>query len=107
MSRCESSPPPLRSTQKAETGILLPNNQRQHRTSHAPKDVLPLRICANYCAPCQKAAKEKSHTAAATRSTSKEARNTEGSKREESDRKQGTGGISNTVPCFLEETGNF
>ena len=22
---------------------LLPNNQRQHRTSHAPKDVLPLR----------------------------------------------------------------
>jgi len=22
----------------------LPNNQRQHRTSHAPKDVLPLRI---------------------------------------------------------------
>ena len=24
-----------------ETGILLPNNQRQHRTSHAPKDVLP------------------------------------------------------------------
>ena len=27
----------------------MPNNQRQHRTSHAPKDVLPLRICANYC----------------------------------------------------------
>ena len=25
-----------------ETGILLPNNQRQHRTSHVPKDVLPL-----------------------------------------------------------------
>ena len=24
-----------------ETGILLPNNQRQHRTSHAPKDLLP------------------------------------------------------------------
>jgi len=23
----------------------LPNNQRQHRTTHAPKDVLPLRIC--------------------------------------------------------------
>ena len=36
-----------------ETGILLPNNQRQHRTSHAPKDVLLLRICASYCAPCQ------------------------------------------------------
>ena len=34
-------------------GILLQNNQRQHRTSHAPKDVLPLRICASYCAPCQ------------------------------------------------------
>jgi len=36
-----------------ETGILLPNNQRQHRTSHASKDVLPLRICANDCAPSQ------------------------------------------------------
>ena len=24
-----------------EIGILLPNNQRQHRTSHVPKDVLP------------------------------------------------------------------
>ena len=23
------------------TGVLMPNNQRQHRTSHAPKDVLP------------------------------------------------------------------
>ena len=29
----------------------MPNKQRQHRTLHAPKDVLPLRICANYCAP--------------------------------------------------------
>ena len=36
-----------------ETGILLPTNQHQHRSSHAPKDVLPLRICASYCAPCQ------------------------------------------------------
>ena len=36
-----------------EIRILLPNNQRQHRTSHAPKDVLPLRTCANYGAPCQ------------------------------------------------------
>jgi hypothetical protein len=26
-----------------ETGILLPNNQRQHRTLHAPNDVLPPR----------------------------------------------------------------
>ena len=33
--------------------MALPNNQRQHRTSHAPKDVLPLRMYANYCAPCQ------------------------------------------------------
>ena len=33
-----------------ETGILMPNNQRQDHISHAPKDVLPLRICANYCA---------------------------------------------------------
>ena len=32
-----------------EIGVLLPNNQRQF----APKDVLPSRICANYCAPCQ------------------------------------------------------
>ena len=32
-----------------ETDILLLNNQRQH----AAKDVLPLRICANYCASCQ------------------------------------------------------
>ena len=28
-----------------ESGMLLPDNQRQHRTSHALKDVLPLRIC--------------------------------------------------------------
>ena len=33
--------------------MLSPNNQRQHRTSYAPKDVLPLRICANFCALCQ------------------------------------------------------
>ena len=30
-----------------ETGILLPNNQRRYRTSHVPKDVLPLRMCAD------------------------------------------------------------
>jgi len=29
---------------RAETGILLPNNQRQHVTSHAPKDMLPLYV---------------------------------------------------------------
>ena len=39
------APPP------SEIGILLPNNHRQHRTSHALKDVLPLRICANYAPP--------------------------------------------------------
>jgi len=50
-----------------ETGISLPNNQRQHRTSHAPKDVLPLRICANYCAPCQVPA----HTCAEMRRTAR------------------------------------
>ena len=36
-----------------ETGVLLPNNQRQHRPSHTPKDVLPSRMCARYCAPSQ------------------------------------------------------
>ena len=25
-----------------DTSISLPNNQSQHRTSHAPKDVLPV-----------------------------------------------------------------
>ena len=35
------------------TGISLPNNQRQHRSSHAPKDVLPLRICADCCSSYQ------------------------------------------------------
>ena len=38
---------------RVETGIFLPNNQRQHRTSRAPKDVLPVRICAHYRSPCQ------------------------------------------------------
>ena len=28
-----------------ENGILFPNNHRQHRTSHAPKDALPSRVC--------------------------------------------------------------
>jgi hypothetical protein len=27
-----------------EIGMSWPNNQRQHRTSYSPKDVLPLRI---------------------------------------------------------------
>ena len=36
-----------------ETGIVLSNNQRQHRTSRAPQDVLPLLLCANYCTLCQ------------------------------------------------------
>ena len=38
---------------RREVGILLPNNQRQQRTSHGPQDVLPSRMCADYCAPCQ------------------------------------------------------
>ena len=36
-----------------EAGIVLPNNLRQQGFSHAPKDVLPLRMLANYCAQCQ------------------------------------------------------
>ena len=42
---------PRSPTRNVDTGVLLPNNQRQHRTWHAPKDVLPLRIwCAfNLC----------------------------------------------------------
>ena len=28
-----------------EIGILLPNNQRQHRTLHIQKDVLPFALC--------------------------------------------------------------
>jgi len=28
-----------------EIGILLPNNQRQHRTLHTQKDVLPYALC--------------------------------------------------------------
>ena len=38
---------------KREIRISLQNNQCQHRTSHALKDVLPLRICANCGASCQ------------------------------------------------------
>ena len=30
-------------TATEETGTSLPNNQRHHRTPHAPKDVLPFR----------------------------------------------------------------
>ena len=32
-----------------ETGILLPSNQLQHRTSHGPKDVLPLHMWRLLC----------------------------------------------------------
>ena len=31
--------------ESAEIGILLPINQRQHRTSHIQKDVLPYALC--------------------------------------------------------------
>ena len=30
---------------QSESGILLPNNQRQHRTLHTQKDVLPYALC--------------------------------------------------------------
>ena len=45
--------PPHKSNYLSKTDVVLPNNRRQHRTSHAPNDVLPLRICANYCVSCQ------------------------------------------------------
>ena len=32
-----------------EIGILLPNNQRQHRTLHIQKDVLPYALCYLLC----------------------------------------------------------
>ena len=32
-----------------ETGILLPKNQRQHRTLHIQKDVLPYALCYLLC----------------------------------------------------------
>ena len=38
--RDPASPP----SRLKEAGILLANNQRQHRTSHLSKDVLPLRL---------------------------------------------------------------
>jgi len=37
-------------TRDREIGILLPNNQRQHRTS---RRMCCLTHCASYCAPCQ------------------------------------------------------
>jgi len=38
--------PSVESTRaNAEIGILLPNNQRQHRTLHIQKDVLPYALC--------------------------------------------------------------
>jgi hypothetical protein len=32
-------------TNEREIGISLPNNQRQHRTLHIQKDVLPYALC--------------------------------------------------------------
>ena len=32
-----------------EIGILLPNNQSQHRTLHIQKDVLPCALCLLLC----------------------------------------------------------
>ena len=37
----KSAPPPT----SRDIGILLPNNQRQHRTLHIQKDVLPYALC--------------------------------------------------------------
>jgi len=34
-----------------EIGILLPNNQRQHRTLHIQKDVLPYALCVPFIGP--------------------------------------------------------
>ena len=35
----------LAATWIRENGIVLPNNQRQHRTLHIQKDVLPYAVC--------------------------------------------------------------
>ena len=37
------------STRPGENGILLPNNQRQHRTLHIQKNVLPYALCWLLC----------------------------------------------------------
>jgi len=42
-----------RATFEYRDWCFIASKQRQHRTSHAPKDELPSRICADYCAPCQ------------------------------------------------------
>ena len=36
-----------------EIGILLPNNQRQHRTLRTSRRMCCPTHCASYCAPCQ------------------------------------------------------
>ena len=36
-------------TDLPEIGISLPNNQRQHRTLHIQKDVLPYALCQLLC----------------------------------------------------------
>ena len=38
-----------RITRRVEIGVLLPNNQRQHRTLHVQKDVLPFTLCELLC----------------------------------------------------------
>ena len=37
--------PISRAATAREIGILLPNNQRQHRTLHIQEDVLPYALC--------------------------------------------------------------
>jgi len=38
-------PNPLTLHPRREIGVLLPNNQRQHRTLHTQKDVRPYALC--------------------------------------------------------------
>ena len=40
---------PTAVVEEGETGVLLPNNQRQHRTLHIQKDVLPYALCSLLC----------------------------------------------------------
>ena len=43
--RLRSVPSVNRGVRQREIGILLPNNQRQHRTLYIQKDVLPYALC--------------------------------------------------------------
>ena len=47
-----------------EIGILLPNDQRQHRTLHIQKDVLPYALCYLQCPASPAAVNPSGHGAA-------------------------------------------